>query len=153
VSLSYRPRPAALALLALLGLFGGCAESEPNTQPVPQVSTFETGKFDDIPLFPRSDPAGPRSEAGDVVAQSFVALGTTPEQVLEFYERALAGRWHLVSPISQLGVATFRADWVRDDFRLRVSATREQTLAPEDNASSEVAVQYSLTLEPLATVP
>ncbi len=144
------PRMAVL-LAGLLGLvLGACADRDPPVaQPTPNATTFEPGRFDDIPLFPRSDPLGRRSEQDGVVARSYMAKGTTPEQVLEYYRTALNARWRLVSPIEKLGVDTYRADWASDQYRLRVSATEAPGVELED-ASKNVIVQYSLTLTPLS---
>ncbi len=135
---------------ALALVFAACAPrgEEPATQPAPDVTTFEQGVFDDLPQFPRSDPVGPRTEKDGVVARSYRARGTSPDQVLEFYREALDG-WNMVTPIERLGVGTVRAEWIRKDYRLLVSATRERTLDAPDDAANPVVSQYSLTLHPI----
>ncbi len=141
-----------IAVFGMLGLLiAACAPrgGDPEAQPAPEVTTFEHGRFDDLPRFPRSDPVGPRNETDGVVTRSYRARGTSPEQVLEFYEQALEQRWDMVTPIEQLGIGTFRAEWVTEDYRLLVSATRESTLDPPDDAANPVVSQYSLTLEAL----
>ncbi len=142
----------AAAAATLVLLIAGCAprDGDPEAQPAPDVTTFEQGRFDELPQFPRSDPVGPRTETEGVVARSYRARGTSPEQVLEFYKDALDERWQMVTPIERLGEGTFRAEWVSDDFRLLVSATRESTLDTPDDAANPVVSQYSLTLHPLA---
>lgn len=147
--LSSRP-PVLVAGVVLAVTAAGCAgeREPPAAQPAPDVTTFVPGRFDDLPLFPRSEPLGPRTEKDGVVARSYLAKGTTPEDVLTYYRTTLEGRWRLLNPIEKLGVRTFRADWVSDDYRLRVSATDGPTLELDD-ASKNVTVQYSLTLTPL----
>ncbi len=150
-----RGRRLTFQLVALSGalalLVAGCAPrgEDPATQPAPDVTTFEQGRFDDLPQFPRSDPVGPRTEEAGVVARSYGARGASPEQVLEFYKEALEEGWNMVTPIERLGPSTFRAEWVSDEYRLLVSATRESTLDPPDDAANPVVTQYSLTLHPL----
>lgn len=142
---------AAVVAATLALLIAGCAprDGDSAAQPAPDVTTFEQGRFDDLPQFPRSDPLGPRTEKDGVVARSYRARGTSPEQVLEFYRDALAERWHMATPIEKLGAGTFRAEWVTDDYRLLVSATREGTLDAPDDAANPVVAQYSLSLHPL----
>lgn len=142
--------PVRLVVGVLAATLASCGEREERaeTQPAPNVTTFEQGAFDDIPLFPRSEPVGPRSEKEGVVARSYRARGATPQGVLEYYRDALdERRWELVGDIEELGVGTYQADWVSGDRRLRVSATREPALGGEA-PSDQVVVQYSLTLRP-----
>lgn len=139
----------AAGLLALVLAGCGSGDGQPATQPAPGVSTFEQGRFDELPQFPRSEPLGPRSEKDGVVTRSYEARGTSPERVLEFYREALDEGWNMVSPIEKLGVGTFRAEWVDEDYRLLVSATRGPAIDPPDDASNEVVAQYSLALHPL----
>lgn len=148
-----RAHAVALTGVALLVVVaaGACRaeEPEPATQPAPDVTTFEPGKFDDLPLFPRSDPLGPRTDEDGVVARSYRAVGTTAREVVEYYRSTLATDWTLASAPEQLGPRTYRADWVTDEYRLRVSATEGETLESGDTPSAEEAVQYSLTLRQL----
>lgn len=136
-----------LLAVVLAGCGGGTAD--PVAQPAPGVSTFEEGRFDDIPQFPRSEPLGPRHEKDGVVARSYKAPGASPDQVLDFYGDALRERWNMITGVEKLGVGTLRADWVNDDYLLRVSATREAMLDSEEGASETAVAQYSLTLHPL----
>ncbi len=138
---------AGVLTMALLGC--GPGEKQPAAQPVPEVTTFERGRFDDLPVFFRSDPLGPRSEKDGVVTRSYKAEGASPEQVLEFYREALDYRWRMVSPIERLGVGTFRADWEDGQYRLRVSATQAPALDASAGSADPVLTQYSLTLRPL----
>ena len=149
-----RGRPRCLVILraaALMLVLIGCRQSDPDpvAQPAPGVTTFEGGRFDDLPQFPRSQPLSARTEERGVIARSYKATGASPQQVLEFYRDALGQRWTIVTGIEKLGVGTFRADWVGEDYRLRVSATRESGLDSPNDASQTVVTQYSLTLSPL----
>ena len=139
----------AVAFLFGMGLVA-CGRNGPDegTQPAPAVTTFEQGRFDDIPLFFRSEPVGPRSEKDGVVARSYKATGASPQQVLEFYRDGLPPQWKMVAPIEKLGADTFQADWVDESYRLRVSATREDLLDSDDEAVDPTVSQYSLTLHP-----
>ena len=140
---------AVAGLLVLTTLGCGTGDRRPAAQPAPEVTTFEEGRFDDLPLFFRSDPLGPRSEKDGVVTRSYKARGASPEQVLEFYRDALDYRWEMETPIEKLGAGTFRADWANGKYRLRVSATRAAALDSPDDGSNTVVSQYSLTLRPL----
>lgn len=129
-------------------LVSGCGptRSHPVAQPAPGVTTFQPGNFDDLPLVPRSDPLGPRHDTGGTAVRSYKAVGTTPENVLHFYQGALGSGWHLVGGINQVGVGTYQADWENGQYHLRVSATNAPTLNQQDPAASDAIVQYSLTL-------
>ncbi len=136
--------------VATVLLLAGCGsdEAERAAQPAPGVTTFEQGRFDDLPRYPRSEPLGPRSEKDGVVAQSFRATGAEPQQVLEWYRDELGQGWIMLTPIERLGVGTVRADWVQGEYRLRVSATREAELENRDDAARKVVSQYSVSLQP-----
>lgn len=144
---------ASLAFAAVTSLvLAGCGDEDPPpaAQPTPAVTTFEPAVFDDIPQYPRTEPVGPRTEEHGVVSRSYKAPGTSPEQILDFYKDALEERWRMVAPVEKLGVGTLRADWVNndDDYRLRVSATREPLLDSQKDASETFVTQYSVTLHP-----
>lgn len=133
-----------VALLALLAL-AGCAvrEEREGTQAAPDVTTLEQGRFDNLPLAPRSDPIGPRSEKEGVVSRSFTAKGTTAEQVVRFYEQNLRG-WRQVEPVHQVGTSSYRGTWAQGGWLLEVSSGT----APALDDPLEAQVQYSLVLRP-----
>ncbi len=135
----------------LAGVLGGCGsgEADPVAQPAPGITTFGPGRFDDLPQYPRSEPLGPRNEEAGVVVRSYKVPGASPEQILEFYRQALEERWNMVTEAERLGVGTLRAEWVSEEYRLLVSATRESELDSRKDASNSVVAQYSLTLHPL----
>ena len=137
--------------MLLVVVLVGCGPRDPDpvAQPAPGVSTFEEGRFDDLPQYPRSEPLGPRHEKEGVVARSFKVQGASPDQIMSFYRDALQDRWRMITGVEKLGVGTLRADWVDDEHRLRVSATRESELDERDDAARSVVTQYSLTLSPL----
>lgn len=138
------PRLACAAAVVLVP--HGCArEAErAGTQPAPDVTTFEQGRFDDLPQFPRSESLGARTEKDGVASRSFVVKGATPEQVMQFYERSLQG-WHQLEPSHLVGTSTHRSKWTTDDWLLEVSASG---YASSIDDPMEVQVQYSLVLHP-----
>lgn len=149
---SRTPHRAPVLLAVLLSLVvAGCGSRDPDpvAQPAPGVTTFEEGRFDNLPQYPRSEPLGPRHEKDGVVARSFKVQGASPDQILNFYRDALKERWRMVTGVEKLGVGTLRADWTNDEYRLRVSATRESELDEPDDAATSVVAQYSFTLNPL----
>lgn len=136
-------------LLSLMLPGCGAGGRHPVAQPAPGVTTFEPGRFDDLPQYPRSEALGPRNEQEGVVARSFKVQGASPDQIMTFYRDALRPPWRMITQIEKLGVGTLRADWVGDDYRLRVTATRESELDQTDDAATSVVAQYSLSLDPL----
>lgn len=133
-------------LAVALALFAACGGDErPETQPTPPETTFQRGNFDDLPLHPRSEPVGEKTEKDGVVARSFKTTGATPEGVLEWYQGNLPG-WGLIEAPAAIGQGTYRGRWARDAYFLVVSATAAPTL-PSDSGNG-VSTQYSLTLEP-----
>ena len=134
---------AGLVVLALSA--AGCGRaSEEGTQPRPDVTTFEQGDFDDIPLLAGSDPLSPPTEEQGSVARSYQVRDTTPKGVLDFYVEQLADAEVLEEP-GDIGANTFRGRWRLDQGRvLTVSATGAPTL----DGDAEVLTQYSLSLAP-----
>lgn len=129
-------------------LLVGCGDDgdQPDTQPAPGTIEFREGVFNDIPRYPRSEEAGPRSSTDGVIAQSFRAEGASPQLVLEWYQDKLKLDWRVDRPVSEIGVGTYRGRWASEDHFLIVSATAAPTL-PEPTADT-VVTQYSLSLEP-----
>ncbi|MDP8992415.1 MAG: hypothetical protein M3N31_05080 [Actinomycetota bacterium] len=136
-----RVTPVVLALV--VAGCGGDRQEREGAQTAPAVTTFEQGRFDDLPLFPRSDPIGPRSEKEGVIARSYTARGTTPERLLQFYEDKLT-QWRQVEPVRKFGTSSYRAKWARDNWLLEVSSGASPAL---DDAG-DAQVQYSLVLSP-----
>lgn len=145
-------RTVAFVALALALAIGACGSDRdgggPSAQPTPDATTFQPGQFDDLPVFPRSEPLGPRNDENGSVSRSFVALGTNPEAILRYYRGALGEEWRLMHEFERLGQGTYRADWTDGQWRLRISATEEPSV-DIDNASRETTVQYSLHLHPV----
>jgi hypothetical protein len=142
-----RGRSLATGILCVMVLSAcGSADEREGTQPAPGVTTFEQGRFDDLPLLPDSDPLGPRHEQDGIVTRSYRTTGVTPEGVIDFYDRELsAAGWRMVEPEFREDTES-RADWVVDEWRLEVSATQ---IDDRQNASSDrFTVQYSLVLRP-----
>lgn len=144
-----REHVVAALVAVVLAVLAGCGEKREErqgTQPVPDVTTFEQGRFDDLPLLPDSRPFGPRSEKDGVVSRTYRTNGVTPEGVVDYYERELpTAGWEKAEPVHRSDTE-WRGDWVIDDWRLEVSAAP----VPDrrDPSSPEVAVQYSLVLRP-----
>lgn len=141
----------ALVLLVTTGLLAACdTASEEGTQPRPDVTTFEQGDLDDIPLLPRSEPISSPSEEEGVVARSYLVRNTAPADVLRFYEEQLADAT-VVSEPEEIGANSFRGRWQLDQRRvLTVSATQEGGVEGTEDMSeaTEVLTQYSLSLAP-----
>jgi hypothetical protein len=148
-----RPRLRCLLVLVLAGAVAGCGSaSDEGTQPRTDVSTFEQGDFDDIPLLPTSEPLSPPNEEDGTVARSYVVRDTAPSEVLDFYVEQLAEAELVAEPV-EIGVNTFRGRWQLDQGRiLTVSATAANNLdTPADFSEGiETFTQYSLSLSPAA---
>lgn len=141
--------PTKLIAVAAIAIAGAaCTPSDEGTQPRPDVSTFEQGDFNDIPLLPRSEALSPPNEEAGNVARSYVVRNTAPEDVLGFYEEQLATSEIVEEPAS-IGVNTFRGRWRLDGGRvLTVSATLANLGDVPDIPDSEQTTQYSLSLSP-----
>ena len=136
---------AATALFSVVSC-GRDGEEREGTQPAPDVTSFEQGRFDNLPVFPRSDPFGPRSEKEGIVSRSYRATGVTADEIIDFYAEELAADgWEMTEPVFRSDTET-RGDWVVDDYRLEVSAAR---IDDDRNPTSEnVVIQYGLVLRP-----
>ncbi len=143
-------RPVILLVALALALVGCGTASNEGTQPRPDVTSFEQGGFDDIPLLPTSEPISPPNEQQGTVSRSYVVGNTSPDAVMSFYQQQLAER-PVVEPPAGIGVNTFRGRWQLDQDRiLTVSATSANNLqGPEDFGNAvETITQYSLSLAP-----
>lgn len=133
-------------VVALGAACGGADEERQDAQPAPDVDTFQRGVFEDLPRLPGSEPFGPRSEDGDIVARSYRLTGWTPIYVIDFYEveLPLLG-WRETQPMFRAD-SEARGDWVSEEWRLEVSATS----IPDRRAESadQRVTQYSLVLRP-----
>lgn len=122
---------AAMFLLAL----SACSTNDQGAQPAPGVAVFRPGGFDDLPRYPNSREAGGRAEKSRVVTQSFFVDGASPQDVMDFYKKKLAG-WKAAG-VDDSGTA-LREDFTGPDGdHLRLSTT---TLSREGANS----IQYSL---------
>jgi hypothetical protein len=140
----------AIAVTFFVAACGDDATERAGTQPAPGVSTFEQGSFDDLPIYPRSDPIGPRSEKNGVVARSFVTHGATAEGIVTWYANTLKAKgWEAAGGAEQVGESTWRADFRKSGSKLRVSSAPAPTVEKESAGSGDVHdVQFSLTLRP-----
>jgi hypothetical protein len=135
----------AAALLA--AVLAGCGDDHPDAaQPVPDATVFDEVGFEELPRFPRSEEMGLRSSKAGVVTQSFRAEGASVERVMAFFEEALTGRgWLPAEPIHRAD-GPGRADYVREDDRLELSAIDVDDR--DGDVGAEAVVQYSLLLRP-----
>lgn len=161
----HKGRLAAAALAAVVLVGAGCGDDDDSAatqdgaergvgdQPAPGTDTFEQGLFDEIPRYRPSEAVGPRNEENDIVTQSFRARDSLPDEILAFYVRQLEAPWQVQDDPQQIGAGgTWRGVWIRDNWRLIVSATRAPALEGEPiepgAAQGTLHSQYSLTLEP-----
>lgn len=144
-------RVAPLVIAAPLLLVAACdADSDKGAQPRPDVTTFQEGDFDDVPLLPASEPLTPPTQEEAVDTRSYVVRNNTPAEVLQFYEQQLAEST-LVSGPEEIGNNTYRGRWQLDGGRvLTVSATPGPTLEQDSESAyaGEFRTQYSLSLAP-----
>ncbi len=92
--------PKTVVICALLVFIGSaCSDDEPEaTQPSPTETTFEQGTFDNLPIYPRSEPLGERNEKDGVVSRSYRSTGIAPQTLLGFYADELEARNGNVRP-------------------------------------------------------
>lgn len=135
------------AVFAFLLVACGDDDDRSDAQPAPDTVEFSEGVFNDIPRYPRSEEAGPRSSTDGVIAQSFQAEGASPQLIMEWYQDKLKLGWRVDRPVSEIGVNTYRGRWASEDHFLIVSATTAPTLGGEPSPET-VVTQYSLSLEP-----
>ncbi len=147
-----RPRLRCLLVLVLAGAVAGCGSaSDEGTQPRTDVSTFEQGDFDDIPLLPTSEPLSPPNEEdGTVPAPTWCATPPPARSSTSTWSSwpkpsSWPNRWrsgqHLPGSLA-----------ARPGRILTVSATAANNLdAPADFSEGiETFTQYSLSLSPTA---
>lgn len=148
-----RPRLRCLLVLVLAGAVAGWGSaSDEGTQPRTNVSTFEQGDFDDIPLLPTSEPLSPPNEEDGAVARSYVVRDTAPSEVIDFYVEQLAEDELVAEPVEIGGQHLPGSLAARPGRILTVSATAANNLdAPADFSEGiETFTQYSLSLSPTA---
>ncbi|MDP9403498.1 MAG: hypothetical protein M3P85_09215 [Actinomycetota bacterium] len=134
---------AAFAVAVSLPRCGDTRSEDPEAQPAPGVTRFAEGEFDQLPRYPRSDPASDRTEKADSTARSFKVRNASPQQILDFYASRLEG-WRPLEAPREIGKSTYRGVWTKEDRRLTVSAAPAPGFAEPD----EVVSQYSITLGP-----
>ena len=144
----------AMASTLLVGaLVAACedGDGDEGTQPAPGVSSFEQGRFDDLPLPTEAEPVGLRSEQEGIVTRSYEVPDMLPADVIEFYEQALDEQGWTVRQIEELPQGV-RGDWEIEGYDLRVSANEAPGL---DAPGSQPGTQLSLVLSPSSatTVP
>ena len=128
-------------------VLAGCGDDQPDVaQPVPDSLALDGVVFEELPQFPRSEVLGPRSSKAGVVTQSFRAKGASVERVMQYFEDALTERgWAPAEPIHRAD-GPGRADYLRGDHRLELSAIDVDDR--DGDVGNETVVQYSLLLRP-----
>lgn len=135
---------AAVAVVLLVDGIAGCG-ADPSTParsgagPESSVPTYE---FETIPLYPRSDPVGPRRRHGHAVEQTFEVLGATPGEVLDWYAGQLS-QWVALPAEATDRAAWLQRTWVAGARRLVVTAAP----STEVGADSPYTTEFSLTLD------
>lgn len=142
--LSRARAPAAVAVVLFVYGIAGCSRNpSPPTgsQAGPKSSAAPYG-LETIPLYPRSDPLGPRGQRGDAVEQTFEVLGATPQEVLDWYGDQLSD-WIALPAKAADRAASLRRTWVSGSRRLVIAAAP----STEVGADSPYATEYSVTLD------
>ena len=139
-----------LATVALAACNAGSTEpgriSEADSEAVGEGAPFG-GDFADVPLHPRSDPIGTRTEEAGTVTRSYEVRGASPDLVLDFYARTLPSRgWEVVEEPHESGTSTVVGKWLRDGKTLRITANAAPSLGGDTTPTESVASQYSLLL-------
>lgn len=146
----FAPILVAVAVV-LLASCGGDDQDEQRegTQPAPDVTSFEQGNFDDLPLMPTAEALGRRTEKDGVVSRTYEVRGSLPREVLDFYEDALPRQgWSPTGPVEDIGRSAFRGEWETEGWLVQVSSSPATGL-DGDGDSNAVRSQYSLVLEPV----
>lgn len=144
-----------IPLLAIAGLaLLGCRDDQAATDgapvdqenggevPAPGITAFTAGDFDAVELPRGADEASEKTERDGVLSQSFFAEATSPEQIMDFFERSLPGDgWEVAEPVTARGTDSLAGAWTKDGRRLEVSAVLAQGVEDE-------RTQYSLVLLP-----
>lgn len=147
-----RHRIAAFAMITLVTL-SGCGDGDdatsPEAQPAPDVTRFVEGDFGDIPVPPRAEPAGERSERDDVTARSYFVRNMTPEAVMDFYTDYFSseGDTAIRSP-EPTGPDAWRGTWLVDGRELLVSTILAPTAGGAEVENADVVTQLDLELSP-----
>lgn len=150
---SWRKAVASTLLIGSLAAAcgGGPGEGDEGTQPAPDVSSFEQGRFDDLPLPTEAEPVGRRSEQEGIVTRSYEVPDLLPVDIIEFYEQALDEQGWTTVEIEEFSQGA-RGDWSIEGYDLRVSANEAPGL---DEPGSQPSTQLSLVLSPSSatTIP
>jgi hypothetical protein len=145
-----------LIVLALLGaLLGACGDDDDarpsvGDQPAPDVTTFQPGAFDDLPMISGSRPLGPRREQGAISVRTFAVTNLEPVSIINFYDSHLVGWTRIDRDALGTGV---RARYGNGDRALEVTAIPAPTAETATNSSKPVGgYQYTLLYGPLEEV-
>lgn len=149
----------SLGLLALAGIaLLGCRDDQATTDgapvdqapggevPSPGITTFTAGGFDAIELPRGADEAAEKTERDGVIAQSFFARSTSPEQIMDFFADSLPlDGWTVAEPVSSRGTDSIAGAWTKDGRRLEISALLAQGV---ENERTQFSVVLLPGLEP-----
>ncbi len=149
-SMSSRP-PARIRLLTVFAVgalataaCGSGSGSNP-AQPRPGSSKFSTGRFGDLPQYPRADPTGPRTHEQGVTVRTYSVRDLTPKRLMQWYTDSLrADGWATVAAAHPEG-KIWRGEWKQQRQHLLVSASAAPTITG-DSARVGNTIQYSLSL-------
>jgi hypothetical protein len=111
------------AALLFVGCTGG-APSPPADQPAASGGTFEAGAFADLPKPPSAAPFDDPVIQGSTIVQSFEVAGSSPAQILGFYENVLPqDGWTVSTAPAATGATDWTGNWMQGDVLLEVSAS------------------------------
>ncbi len=123
----------------------GTESGGPQAVPAPGIEVFTGGEFDDIALPGGASEVGTKSEIAGAIAQSFGVRATSPQGVMDFFERSLPeSGWVIVEPVSSTGTNALDGSWERDGRRLEISAVTATGIADEDTQFSVVLLDSTV---------
>lgn len=148
---------ALLALATALMVPSACGDGDDSEdgEALDQVEETRTvgegaefgGRFEELPLVPRSEPIGSRSERDGFVTRSYAAEGASPARIMAFYESSLpALGWEVLVAPEPSGTSTIQAEWSSDELLLRITANEAAALGGDQNPTEAVTSQYSLIM-------
>ena len=144
------PRPFVIALVLAAALLAACGGddaggvgSETGAQPQTQDARFVSGEFTGLPLPSGAQTFGSLTSDDGVTTQTYEVSGSTPERVLEFYDRELtADGWTAVQAPTKAGTTVYQGRWTDEAGRvLEVSSSPISVDDPDSGTT-----QFSLVL-------
>ena len=136
---------SAAVLLVAVTSCGDDSATQPESGggvPAPDVSSFTSGRFEDVRLPRGATEISERTERDGAIAQSFTLTATSPENAMDFFSRTLPeDGWTVLDEPAASGTDSIAGSWSRDGRRLDVSALLAQGVDDE-------RTQFSLVLLP-----